>query len=64
MLVGRVRRSRLGAVEEIRVIATFSKLHQNVEQTKLIGFSGVVYHVDVLHKDSGVPLEGKDEDES
>lgn len=45
-----------GAIEEIWVVCTFSKVHKNVHQPSLLNFSGTVYNVNVLHQDLRVPL--------
>jgi len=58
VLAGRVGGSRLGAVEEIGVIAALAQLHEDVEQSHAVRLSCGVYDVDVFHQDLGVPGSG------
>lgn len=37
------------ALEQIRMIAAFAKLHEYIEQTHFIRFTGAIYDIDVLH---------------
>lgn len=37
--VGGVRRARFGPIEQIRVVAAFPELHENVQQTHLVHLS-------------------------
>ena len=58
MFVGSVWRTRLGAFEEVWVVATFAQLHDDVEEASL-GFlvaSTAVHSVNVLFENLLVPL--------
>ena len=59
--VGGVGRARLGAVEQVRVVAALAQLHEDVVQAHLVATSGAVHHVDVLHQDLRVPGARRDE---
>ena len=56
VLVRGVGGSRLGAVEQVRVVAALSQLHQDILQSHLLSFTRAVHNVNVLHQDLGVPL--------
>ena len=56
MLIGRKRRSRLGAVEEIRMIAAFAQMHENIHHARLLDLAGAVDNVEILHKNLRVPF--------
>jgi len=45
----------LGAVKEVRVIAAFPELHQDVEQAHLVRLASTIHYVNVLHQDLCVP---------
>uniref|UniRef100_A0AAG5DLD8 Uncharacterized protein n=1 Tax=Anopheles atroparvus TaxID=41427 RepID=A0AAG5DLD8_ANOAO len=56
VVVGRVRRARLGPVEQVRVVGALAQLHEDVLQAHLLHLARPVHHVDVLHQDLGVPV--------
>ena len=45
----------LGSVKQVRMIAAFPQLHQNVEKSHLVGLAGTIDYVNVLHQDLRVP---------
>ena len=55
VLVGGVWWSGLGTIEQVRVVAALTQLHQNVLQAHLLNFAGTVHHVNVLHQHLGIP---------
>lgn len=55
VLVSGVRWARLGAIEQVRVVAALTQLHQNVLQAHLLHFAGTVDYVYVLHQHLGIP---------
>lgn len=38
------------------MVTAFPQLHENVEKSHFISFTGTVYQVDVLHQDFSVPM--------
>ena len=51
MLLGRVRGPRLCAVEQVRVVAAFPELHENILKAHLFQLSGTVDDVNIPHQD-------------
>ena len=56
VLVGRVRRTWLNSIKEVRVVGALAQLHQDVLKTHLLHLSGSVDDVDILHQDLGVEV--------
>lgn len=55
MLASGVRWSRFSTIKQIWMIATFTKLHNDVEKTDSISFTGRVDDVDVFNENLCVP---------
>lgn len=56
MVVCGVWRSRLNAIEQVRVVTTLSELHQNVLQSHLLQLAGSIDNVDISHQDLRIQL--------
>ena len=54
MLISGVGWSRLSSIKEVRVVATFAQLHQNVLQTHLLQLASAVYYINVPHQNLSV----------
>lgn len=55
MEVSGVGWSGFGPVKQVRVVAAFPQLHENVQQAHLVHLSGRVQDVNVLHQNLRVP---------
>lgn len=55
MEVSGVGWSGFGPIEQVRVVAAFPQLHENVQQAHLVHLSGRVQDVNVLHQNLRVP---------
>lgn len=56
MFVGSVRWSGFGTVEKVRMVTTFTQLHEDVLESHLFKFSSTVHDIDISHKNLGVHL--------
>ena len=52
--------TRFCAVKQIRVIAAFPELHEDVEESHLTGLTSAIHNVNVLHQNLGIPVSVRD----
>ena len=56
MFISGVWRSWFSTIEEVRVVAAFTQLHQNVLQPHFLQFTSTVDNINIPHQDLGVHL--------
>lgn len=48
--------TRFCTVKQIRVVATFPELHEDIEKSHLTGLTSAIHNVNVLHQNLGIPV--------